>query len=91
MGKDLVGMSVAIIAAMLRSHTTTPRPEGFRCPQCSGAMRELAHSTGHFTVICCAACATTFRLAATEYSQAREMGNDRGRNLLRFPTIRRAS
>ena len=88
--KDLVGMLVAISAAMPRSHAT-PLPQGFRCPQCSGAMRELAHAIGHFTVIYCAACETTFRLAAIEVVDAQDIGNDRGHNVLRFPTSRRAS
>ena len=89
MDNDLFGMSVAIFAAMLGSHTT-PGPQGFRCPQCSGALRELAHATGHFTVTYCAACETTFRLAASEVVES-EIGSDRGRNVLRFPTSSRAS
>jgi len=83
-------MSVAIFAAMPDSHTI-PFPQGFRCPQCSGAMRELAHAMGHFTVIYCAACETPFCLTATEDSEAQEIGRDRGGNVLRFPTSRRAS
>ena len=83
-------MSVAIFAAMPGSHST-PVPQGFRCPQCSAAMRELAHATGHFTVIYCAACETPFCLTATDDSEAQEVGSDRGRNVLRFPTRRRAS
>ena len=83
-------MSVAIFAAMPGSHTTSV-PQGFRCPQCSGAMRELAHATGHFTVIYCAACETPFCLVATEGAEAQDIGSDRGPNVLRFPTSRRAS
>ena len=90
MGNDLFGMSVAIFGAMLASHTT-PGPQGFRCPQCSGALRELAHATGHFTVTYCAACETTFRLAASEVVEPQEIGSDRGRNVLRFPPSSRAS
>jgi hypothetical protein len=52
-------------------------------------MREFAHQTGHFTDVCCAACATTFRLAVNEH--ARAIGNDRRRKVLRFPGSRRAS
>ena len=75
---------------MLATHTT-PGPQGFRCPQCSGALRELAHATGHFTVIYCAACETTFRLAVTDVVEAQENGSVGGGNVLRFPTRRRAS
>jgi hypothetical protein len=52
-------------------------------------MREFAHQTGHFTDVCCAACATMFRLAVEEYGRA--VGDGRRRKVLRFPDSRRAS
>lgn len=61
-----------------------------RCPRCGCELRELIYATGDFTVVYCAVCPTTFRLAAVDARVVRATGGAprgarRANNVVRFP------